>query len=34
MESLVLHEGVKGWALGGRQFVEWMEEYDASPWAS
>ncbi|POR31063.1 Uncharacterized protein TPAR_08731 [Tolypocladium paradoxum] len=34
MESLILHEGVKGWALGGSQFVEWMDEYDAAPWAS
>ncbi|KAL3952894.1 hypothetical protein ACCO45_012837 [Purpureocillium lilacinum] len=26
IESLILYEGVKGWALGGSQFVEWMEE--------
>lgn len=32
MESLVLLEGIKGWATTGGEFVEWMDEYDAAVW--
>jgi arsenical-resistance protein 2 len=32
MESLALAEGVKGWATGGDEYVEWMLEYDAKVW--
>ncbi|KAH7176080.1 Rhodanese-like domain-containing protein [Dactylonectria macrodidyma] len=32
MESLVLLEGIKGWATTGGEFVEWMDEYDAAAW--
>jgi len=33
MESIILEGGIKGWATGGSQFVERMDEYDASFWA-
>lgn len=33
MRSLVLLEGVKGWATAGANFVQWMDEYDAAVWA-
>ncbi|KAM5373259.1 hypothetical protein ACJZ2D_007088 [Fusarium nematophilum] len=33
MESLVLLEGIKGWAATGGEFVEWMDEYEAGAWA-
>jgi arsenical-resistance protein 2 len=32
MRSLVLSEGVKGWALAGADFVQQMDEYDESVW--
>ncbi|KAK7397980.1 hypothetical protein QQX98_012646 [Neonectria punicea] len=32
MESLVLVEGIKGWAMAGSEFVEWMDEYVAIAW--
>jgi arsenical-resistance protein 2 len=33
MRSLVLSEGVKGWATAGPDYVQQMEEYDESVWA-
>jgi arsenical-resistance protein 2 len=33
MESLVLSEGIKGWATAKAEFVDHMEGYDASFWA-
>jgi arsenical-resistance protein 2 len=33
MESLILLDGIKGWATAGDEFVGWMEEYDPSFWA-
>ncbi|KFA51251.1 hypothetical protein S40293_05107 [Stachybotrys chartarum IBT 40293] len=32
MESLVLAEGVKGWATAGPEYLEWMDEYDSAAW--
>ncbi|KAM0420893.1 hypothetical protein ACHAPT_011282 [Fusarium lateritium] len=34
MESLILFEGIAGWAKGGGEFAEWMDEYDATAWGS
>ncbi|KAM0443736.1 hypothetical protein ACHAPV_009219 [Trichoderma viride] len=33
MESLILFEGIKGWATAGSAFVNWMNGYDAAFWA-
>lgn len=33
MRSLVLSEGIKGWANAGDEFVEWMDEYNEGAWA-
>jgi arsenical-resistance protein 2 len=33
MQSLILLEGIKGWATAGGEFVKWMDEYDESVWA-
>lgn len=33
MKSLVLVEGVQGWATAGTEYVELMEEYDKSVWS-
>jgi hypothetical protein len=33
MKSLVLAEGIQGWATAGAEYVEWMEEYDANVWS-
>ncbi|KAH6604035.1 hypothetical protein Trco_007481 [Trichoderma cornu-damae] len=33
MESVVLLEGIKGWATAGSEFVNWMDKYDAAFWA-
>ena len=32
MQSLVLEGGIKGWATGGKEYVELMQEYDAKVW--
>lgn len=32
MESLVLLEGIKGWATAGKEFVDYMDEHDESFW--
>ncbi|CAH0027530.1 unnamed protein product [Clonostachys rhizophaga] len=32
MESLILFEGISGWAKAGGEFVEWIDEYDAAVW--
>ncbi|KAF9774791.1 hypothetical protein IL306_007175 [Fusarium sp. DS 682] len=33
MKSLVLLEGIKGWATAGGEFVEWMDEYEPAVWS-
>jgi arsenical-resistance protein 2 len=33
MESLVLRDGIKGWATAGSEYIELMLEYDAKAWA-
>ncbi|KAI5862480.1 Rhodanese-like domain-containing protein [Durotheca rogersii] len=30
--SVILSEGIKGWAAAGPEFVAWMDGYDASVW--
>jgi len=32
MQSLALLEGIKGWAVAGEEYVEWMEGYEESVW--
>ena len=32
MQSLVLSEGIKGWANAGEEFVERMDEYKQGVW--
>ena len=32
MESLVLSEGIRGWANAGGQYVHWMDGYDDAVW--
>ncbi|KAF7557163.1 hypothetical protein G7Z17_g870 [Cylindrodendrum hubeiense] len=32
MQSLILVEGIKGWATAGEEFVEWMDEYVTAAW--
>jgi arsenical-resistance protein 2 len=32
MKSMALAGGVKGWAAAGKEFVEWMDEYDEAVW--
>jgi arsenical-resistance protein 2 len=32
MQSLVLVNGIKGWATAGPEYTEWMDEYDESVW--
>ncbi|KAJ9150106.1 hypothetical protein NKR19_g5414 [Coniochaeta hoffmannii] len=32
MQSLVLLEGIKGWATAGPEYVQWMDEYDQAVW--
>ncbi|KAJ4004042.1 hypothetical protein NW766_011898 [Fusarium irregulare] len=34
MESLILSEGITGWAKAGGEFAEWMDQYDATVWSS
>ena len=33
IQSLALAGGIKGWAKAGGEYVEWMDEYDATVWA-
>lgn len=33
MKSLVLTGGIKGWVAAGREYVEWMDEYEEGVWA-
>lgn len=33
MQSLVLVDGIKGWATGGPAYTEWMHEYDEAVWS-
>jgi len=28
MQSLVLLDGIKGWATAGEEYVQWMDEYE------
>lgn len=32
MESVILLEGIKGWATAGKDFVEYMDGYDEAYW--
>jgi arsenical-resistance protein 2 len=32
MQSLVLLEGIKGWACAGEEYIALMDEYEAEPW--
>lgn len=32
MKSMILEGGIKGWAAAGAEYVELMDEYDASVW--
>jgi arsenical-resistance protein 2 len=32
MQSLILLEGIRGWATGGEQYVDAMDGYVASAW--
>ena len=32
MESLVLQGGIKGWVAAGGEFLNWVDEYEASAW--
>ncbi|KAK0743466.1 hypothetical protein B0T18DRAFT_329537, partial [Schizothecium vesticola] len=32
MQSLVLVDGIKGWATAGPEYTQWMDEYDESVW--
>lgn len=32
MKSLVLAQGVKGWATAGDEYIQWMTDYDAKAW--
>ncbi|KAI1110078.1 Rhodanese-like domain-containing protein [Nemania sp. NC0429] len=34
MDSLILLEGIKGWATAGKDYVEYLDGYDESVWAS
>lgn len=34
VESVILYEGIKGWAQAGGEFVELMDEYDEAFWAA
>ncbi|ETS80711.1 hypothetical protein PFICI_08240 [Pestalotiopsis fici W106-1] len=34
MESIILVEGIRGWANAGDKFTDWLDEYDASYWES
>ena len=32
MKSLVLREGIKGWATAGPEYIDQMDEYDKDAW--
>lgn len=32
VQSMILEGGIKGWARGGEQYVEFMDEYDERAW--
>lgn len=32
MQSVVLEDGIKGWARAGPEYVGLMQEYDATKW--
>ncbi|KAK7598585.1 hypothetical protein V3481_000208 [Fusarium oxysporum f. sp. vasinfectum] len=34
MESVILFEGITGWAKAGDEYVEWMDGYNATVWDS
>ncbi|KAK4216876.1 arsenical-resistance protein 2 [Rhypophila decipiens] len=33
MQSLALAGGIKGWAVAGEEYINWMDGYDAAVWA-
>jgi arsenical-resistance protein 2 len=32
-QSMILTGGIKGWAKAGKEYVDLMDEYDASVWS-
>ena len=32
IKSFILEGGVKGWAAAGPEYIQWMDEFDASVW--
>ncbi|EWY79828.1 oxidoreductase [Fusarium oxysporum NRRL 32931] len=32
--SVILRGGIKGWATAGREYREWIDEYDSSKWSN
>ncbi|PWY71252.1 arsenate reductase [Aspergillus eucalypticola CBS 122712] len=34
MRSLVLEGGIKGWVAAGKEYTDFMDEYDASAWTA
>ncbi|KAL7942071.1 Rhodanese-like domain-containing protein [Trichoderma barbatum] len=34
IQSLILFEGVKGWAKGGAEYIDWIDGYDKAYWES
>ena len=34
MESLILLEGIRGWAAAGKDFVEYVDGYEEAYWAN
>ncbi|KAM6513231.1 hypothetical protein FALCPG4_015684 [Fusarium falciforme] len=34
MRSVILRGGIKGWATAGREYTDWIEEYNATKWSN
>ncbi|KAI8648760.1 Rhodanese domain-containing protein [Fusarium keratoplasticum] len=34
MRSVILRGGMKGWVTAGREYTNWIEEYDATKWSN
>ncbi|OQE25153.1 hypothetical protein PENSTE_c006G01740 [Penicillium steckii] len=32
IKSFILEGGIKGWAAAGPEYIQWMDEFDASVW--
>ena len=32
VRSVVLEGGIKGWVKGGKEYVSWVDGYDAKAW--